>query len=68
MDTSTLPDLTSLLQSGGNVAAMVAVYVGLKVLDAVKAFLSRVAATIEETTQTNKRVIALLEKLESRTP
>jgi hypothetical protein len=68
MDTSTLPDLTSLLQSGGNVAAMVAVYVGLKVLEAVKKFLNRVAATIEETTLTNKRVIALLEKMETRTP
>lgn len=63
---NSFPELTTVLQNGGNVAAMIAVYVGLRVLDAVKKFLGRVASTIERSEETHNRVIKALEKVEAK--
>jgi hypothetical protein len=61
MDPSTINDLTKILQSGGNVAAMVAIYLGFKVLEVVKKFFEQVQQALDDTVKTNKRVIELLE-------
>jgi len=67
MDANDINIITKLLQSGGNVAAMVAIYLGFKVLEVVKKFFDDVQKTMVDTVVTNKRVIELLEE-QARAP
>lgn len=62
MDTSTIHDITSILSSGGNVAAMVGIYLGFKVLREIQGFFSGIQAALLDTVRTNERVIELLEE------
>lgn len=60
MDPTSVPinpaDLKALLQSGGNTAALVLVYVGFKIKDMVKKYIETQLAMMESVIQTNAKL------------
>lgn len=56
-------DLTSLLQSGGNIAAMIAIYIAMQIKKVVKTFFDDVVGAIKQNVATNMEVIAAVKAL-----